>query len=116
MTGMRGRTAIVTGASSGIGRATAVALAAEGADVALLSLAGAGLDEAAKDVGQHGTPVRAIPVDVGDPGTVVAAFRQAAEIGTSMPSSTTRLLLSQQYQPRRSMTGRMPRSFEGSAR
>ena len=82
MTGMRGRTAVVTGASSGIGRATAVALAAEGANVALLSLAGADLDEAAKDVGQHDTTVRAIPVDVGDPGAVVAAFREAAEIGT----------------------------------
>jgi NAD(P)-dependent dehydrogenase (short-subunit alcohol dehydrogenase family) len=82
MTGMRGRTAIVTGASSGIGRATALALAADGANVALLSLAGADLDEAAKDVGQHDTTVRAIPVNVGDPGAVVAAFREAAEIGT----------------------------------
>lgn len=38
MTGMRGRTAVVTGASSGIGRATAVALAAEIAQAVLFLL------------------------------------------------------------------------------
>ena len=35
--GLRGRTALVTGASSGLGRATAIALSAAGADVALVA-------------------------------------------------------------------------------
>jgi NAD(P)-dependent dehydrogenase (short-subunit alcohol dehydrogenase family) len=73
---------VVTGASSGIGRATALLLAEEGANVALLALAGPDLDDAATQAGRHGTAVRAIPVDVGDPGAVVAAFREASELGT----------------------------------
>jgi NAD(P)-dependent dehydrogenase (short-subunit alcohol dehydrogenase family) len=36
-TGLRGRTALITGASRGIGKAIAVALAAEGANVVLSS-------------------------------------------------------------------------------
>lgn len=82
MTAMLGRTAIVTGASSGIGLATARLLAGEGANVALLALPGADLDGAAREIGEHGTTVLAIPADVGNPAAVAAAFRDAGEIGT----------------------------------
>jgi len=81
MTSMHGKTAIVTGASSGIGRATANHLAASGANVALLALEDDRLASAATEVAVHGTQVRAIGVDVSDPAQVIDAFTQAGELG-----------------------------------
>jgi NAD(P)-dependent dehydrogenase (short-subunit alcohol dehydrogenase family) len=49
-----GQVALVTGASSGLGRATAVALAEAGADVALLARGRQDLEQAAAEVGQVG--------------------------------------------------------------
>jgi NAD(P)-dependent dehydrogenase (short-subunit alcohol dehydrogenase family) len=72
---MDGRVALVTGASSGIGRATATALAREGASVALVALPGDELDAAAAECGG-----RAIAADVGDPGAVADAFAQAGPV------------------------------------
>lgn len=67
-----GRRLLVTGASSGIGRATAIAAAAAGAQVALLARSREVLDELAVEVGGVATPA-----DVVDPvaahGAVVAA-------------------------------------------
>jgi 3-oxoacyl-[acyl-carrier protein] reductase len=54
-----GKVAIVTGASRGIGRGIALALAAEGADVALVARGQESLVEAAREVSGHG--VRAAP-------------------------------------------------------
>ncbi len=48
------KVAVVTGASAGVGRATAVALSREGYDVALLARGHAGLDGAAADVRAEG--------------------------------------------------------------
>ena len=48
--GIRGRTALVTGASKGIGRAVAESLAREGADVVLVSRGGEALETAAQQV------------------------------------------------------------------
>lgn len=81
MTTMHGKTAIVTGASSGIGRAAANRLAESGANVALLALEDDRLESAANEVSRHGTQVRAIGLDVSDPNQVVEAFERAATLG-----------------------------------
>lgn len=61
-----GKVALVTGASSGIGRATAILLADHGATVALLGRDAAALRETAADIG--GAPAAAVVVaDVTDP-------------------------------------------------
>jgi NAD(P)-dependent dehydrogenase (short-subunit alcohol dehydrogenase family) len=62
--GGRRPVAVVTGASGGVGRATAVRLAREGFDVALLARGEAGLAAAAKEVESAGGRALAIPTDV----------------------------------------------------
>jgi NAD(P)-dependent dehydrogenase (short-subunit alcohol dehydrogenase family) len=62
---------LVTGASSGIGRATAVAFAAAGARVALVARRRALLEAVAAEAGGRTLPV---PADVTDRGQVEAAF------------------------------------------
>jgi NAD(P)-dependent dehydrogenase (short-subunit alcohol dehydrogenase family) len=73
--------ALVTGASSGIGRAAAMALADAGADVALVALPGAELAEAAAMCEAAGRAALAIEADVGDAGAVDDAFARAEELG-----------------------------------
>ncbi|MDX1650514.1 MAG: SDR family NAD(P)-dependent oxidoreductase [Myxococcota bacterium] len=80
---LEGRVAVVTGAASGIGRATALAFAGRGADLALCDLDEAGLAgtaEAAEGMGRRALTRR---VDVAD-AEAVAGFAAAvqAELGT----------------------------------
>jgi NAD(P)-dependent dehydrogenase (short-subunit alcohol dehydrogenase family) len=58
--------AVVTGASAGVGRATAVELARRGMDVGLLARGAAGLRGAVADVAGHGRQAHAVEVDVAD--------------------------------------------------
>jgi NAD(P)-dependent dehydrogenase (short-subunit alcohol dehydrogenase family) len=65
--GLRGRKALVTGASKGIGRACAEALAEEGVDVVLVSRTAADLEAVrAKIAGEHNVAVRYYALDLSD--------------------------------------------------
>lgn len=66
---------VVTGASAGIGRATAQLLARRGAHIGLLARGETGLDGAAADVRAAGGEALAVPTDVAD----YDAVEQAAE-------------------------------------
>jgi len=79
--GLEGCTAIVSGASSGMGRAAAMALAAEGCNVALFARRGDALDEAVAEVDALPSSARglAVPGDSTDPddlSRLVAATRE----------------------------------------
>ena len=70
-----GRIALVTGAGSGIGRAVAGRLAAEGACVVVADLNGQRASEAAADIGSADVAV-GVAVDVADPKAVEAAVAE----------------------------------------
>ncbi|CAA9496851.1 MAG: 3-oxoacyl-[acyl-carrier protein] reductase [uncultured Solirubrobacteraceae bacterium] len=74
--GLRGTVCIVTGASRGIGRATAERLAAEGAQVLLVGRDRERLEAAAEAVGGV-----AFPADVTDPGAAAAIVADAEALG-----------------------------------
>jgi NAD(P)-dependent dehydrogenase (short-subunit alcohol dehydrogenase family) len=78
MTEIRGKLAVVTGAASGIGRATAVALAHEGARLAIADVDRAGLAETAKLVEAAGGEVSTYLLDVSSR-EAVYAFAQEIE-------------------------------------
>lgn len=78
MTEIRGKVAVITGAASGIGRATAVALAREGARVAAVDLDRAGLAETASRVAAVGGQATTYLVDVASRDAVYA-FAQEIE-------------------------------------
>lgn len=73
---------VISGASAGVGRATARAFAQRGFDVALLARGQAGLDGAAADVREAGTRALPIPTDVSQFEQVdAAATRVEEELG-----------------------------------
>ncbi len=76
---LTGKTAFVTGASRGIGRAMAAALADAGADVAVVARTAAGLADVADDVTAAGRRALVIPADVTDEASVTAAVGAAID-------------------------------------
>ncbi len=70
---------VITGASSGIGRATALALAKQGGNIVVTARRQKALDELAEDCKALGGHALAIPVDVTDESAVQALARQAIE-------------------------------------
>ncbi|AZP81106.1 SDR family NAD(P)-dependent oxidoreductase [Mycobacterium avium subsp. paratuberculosis] len=82
MTTLAHTAALVTGASSGIGAATATALAAEGAAVALLARRADRLAELQAEIECAGGTALVVPADVTDAARVAAAVRRTvAEFG-----------------------------------
>jgi 3-oxoacyl-[acyl-carrier protein] reductase len=76
--GLRGRTALVTGASLGIGRAIARELAAEGVAIAMVARDAARLaDAAAAITSETGARTVPLPADLTDPAALEAAVRGA---------------------------------------
>ena len=75
---IRGRTAVVTGAASGIGRGIAKALACRGCNLALADLNETGLGETAAMLSPHGVTVSCHRLDVADR-AAIAAFPDAVE-------------------------------------
>lgn len=76
---MKGRVALVTGASQGIGRACAQALAEAGALLVLAARNQEKLAEAVKEAEAAGTEALAVPMDLADAAQIEAAFKQARE-------------------------------------
>ncbi|MFC5063370.1 SDR family NAD(P)-dependent oxidoreductase [Actinomycetospora atypica] len=77
---MRGRTALVTGASGGIGRAIAEQLGDHGADVVLVGRNEAALEEAAATVRARGGTSRTIALDLADPAAPRKLVEQVGEV------------------------------------
>jgi 3-oxoacyl-[acyl-carrier protein] reductase len=75
---IRGRRALVTGAASGIGRATAALLAAEGARVAATDVALPGLESLAAEVRAAGGALHPWQVDVADDASVRRVVAEVA--------------------------------------
>ena len=74
-----GKVAMVTGAGSGVGRATAVALAGEGYSLVLTGRRPDPLQETVSEMGAGGPATLVVPGDVGRPEAVESLFAQTKE-------------------------------------
>ena len=74
---VEGKAALVTGGASGIGRATAVALAREGARVLVVDRDAPGAEAVAKAIAEAGGVARGFAADVADPAAVAAMIEAA---------------------------------------
>ncbi len=79
---LEGKAALVTGASSGLGRATAIALARAGADIALVARSQGEFDSAKEEVSKVGRRALVLPVDLArEDGTTEAVGRTVETLG-----------------------------------
>ena len=72
MKDLRGRTAVITGAASGIGLGIAHALGDAGMDLVVSDIERDPLDDAAKELSAYGTRILAVPTNVADRAAVAA--------------------------------------------
>jgi len=73
---LQGKVAVVTGAAAGIGRATALRFAAEGAMVVAADIDEAGALKTHQAIAEAGGVSQAMALDVGDPQSVAAAYSE----------------------------------------
>ena len=73
------KVALVTGAGTGIGKASAVALAKAGYNVVLAGRRIEPLESAAREAEKHGTRALAVSTDVGDPASVRSLFAKTKQ-------------------------------------
>lgn len=81
---MTGQTALVTGASRGIGRAIALAFAEQGADVVLSSRRREGLEAVAREVEAAGRRAWAVPANVSDEASIDALAGEISREGIAI--------------------------------
>jgi 3-oxoacyl-[acyl-carrier protein] reductase len=79
MFSLKDRVALVTGASQGIGRATALALAAAGAKVVCAARNAEKLAAVVTEIGSAGGEARAVTMDVADSAQIKAGFKDVTE-------------------------------------
>jgi meso-butanediol dehydrogenase/(S,S)-butanediol dehydrogenase/diacetyl reductase len=77
--GIQGKVAIVTGAGRGIGRAIALRLADDGADVAVNDVRAEGAEQVAEEIRARGRRAVAVPADVSDRDTVFGMVAKVAD-------------------------------------
>ena len=75
--GITGRVAVVMGASAGLGRASALALAAEGVAVAAIARSADRLRDVSREAEHLPGSILAVPADVTDPGALAGALDTA---------------------------------------
>jgi NAD(P)-dependent dehydrogenase (short-subunit alcohol dehydrogenase family) len=80
VTDFRGKHIIVTGASTGIGRATALMLGRRGANVSLIARSKDNLDSAIEEIMNSGGRAAAIPADVSDRAALITAIDSAIAV------------------------------------
>ncbi|MDU0204818.1 3-ketoacyl-ACP reductase [Paenibacillus sp. MAH-36] len=74
MSSLNGKTALITGAGRGIGRATAIALAKEGVNIGMIGLNMTNLEKVSAELKQYNVVVSAATADVTDLESVTHAF------------------------------------------
>jgi 3-oxoacyl-[acyl-carrier protein] reductase len=82
---LEGKVALVTGASRGIGRAIALAIAARGADVIVAARSVDAAAGTAEEIAKAGGRARAIALDIADDSSVDAAIKRALEEHATIP-------------------------------
>ncbi len=77
---LAGKIAVITGGAAGMGRATSLAFADEGASVAILDIQKEAGEEVVQSIRQNGGSAEFIETDVSDAGQVDAAFDRVIEV------------------------------------
>ena len=89
MFSLKDKVALVTGASQGIGRATALAFASAGAKVAVAARRSQSLTALVTEIEAAGGEALAVPLDVADAAQVKAGFATSSRNSASSTFSST---------------------------
>lgn len=84
-----GKTALVTGAGQGLGRAFSLALAKTGAELVLLDIAGESIEEVSREVEEQGSRARPEVCDVTDAGQIADALASVERIDVLVNNAGT---------------------------